>query len=45
VARWVEDEFGESLDCVGWGGGEASREDGLDGMEEGEEGWGEGVWG
>ena len=42
---WVEEELGEALGGVRWGGGEAGTEGRLDGAEEGEEGWWERVCG
>lgn len=40
---WVEQELGEALSGVGWGGGEVGSQGRLDGAEEGEEWWWEGV--
>ena len=43
MVRGVEKKLGEALSGVRWGGGEAGTEGGLDGAEEGEEWWWEGV--
>ncbi len=38
----VEEELGETLGGMRWGGGEARAKGGLDGAKEGEEWWWEG---
>lgn len=42
---WMEEELGEALGSVRGGGGEAGAQGRLDGAEEGEKWWGQGVCG